>query len=201
MGQIRLHVREADGELPFACLSCGAPATVRVTKDMQWYPPWINVFFFAGVLPWYIVVIVMTKRARLQAPFCDQHKGHWLKPISIMATSALGLGALTVGLIVLARNLQPMDADVQLFMCIGHIASFVIWIVIVAIAMRSGIRPKEITDTEILLDGVSQEFIDIVAEEDRNPTACRREGRRVENDDEYGDQPRRARPPSDAIEE
>jgi hypothetical protein len=65
MAEIRLDREEADGGLPDICMCCGEEATVTKTKKMSWCPPWVGVLFLAGLLPYIIVMLIMTKRARL----------------------------------------------------------------------------------------------------------------------------------------
>jgi hypothetical protein len=64
--------------LPDVCLRCGAPATLHKSKTFSWHPPWVYVLLIAGLLPFAIVAIVLTKRRRVEAPLCEQHKHHWL---------------------------------------------------------------------------------------------------------------------------
>ena len=77
MAHIRLHVRQADGNLPMVCMRCGDPATVVKSKTLSWFPRWTFVLMLAHVLVFVIVAAILTRRARLQAPFCEQHQGHW----------------------------------------------------------------------------------------------------------------------------
>src|SRR5258708_14518335 len=62
MPQIRLDREDADGRLPMVCMRCGEPATVTRTRNMSWCPPWVGVLFLAGLIPYVIVAIIMTKR-------------------------------------------------------------------------------------------------------------------------------------------
>src|SRR5207247_1179889 len=77
MAEIRLDLGEADGYLPDICMCCGGAATVTKTRKMSWCPPWVGVLILAGLIPYAIVAMILTKRATVQVPLCDQHKGHW----------------------------------------------------------------------------------------------------------------------------
>lgn len=203
MPQIRLHVRQADGDLPSVCMCCGQPATVTKTKKMQWCPPWVGILILAGLLPYAIVAMILTKRARVQAPFCDDHKGHWLHRALLMWGSFFLFGFLGLGAIVAAASLpQHLRENALGFTCLGGVVLLLIWLGIVIYAQNTGIRPKEITDNEILLDGVCLAFVDAVDESDREYEERRRERRRRRDDDE-DELPRRrsSRGPSDAFEE
>jgi len=204
MAEIRLDLEEADGDLPPVCMCCGEPATVTKSKSLSWCPPWVGVLILAGLLPYLVVTLILTKRATLQAPFCAAHQGHWFhRNLLIWATFFLFglLGAALFALLILLGPGGPGQDDLAPFGCLGGVVLFLVWIVIVVAAQNSAIRPKEITDYDITLQGVSDAFVDAVEEQDRK----RRKGRRQRFDweDEEEEKPRRRKkpPPSDAIEE
>src|SRR5579871_4414997 len=64
-------------DLPEVCMRCGAPATVVRSRKFSWQPQWVIVLLFFGLLPYLIVAIILTKRARVEVPLCDTHKNHW----------------------------------------------------------------------------------------------------------------------------
>ncbi len=206
MPQIRLHVKQADGYLPAVCMSCGQPATTTTTKKMQWCPPWVGVLILAGLLPYAIVASILTRRATVQGPFCDEHKKHWFKRALLMWGSFFLFGVIGLGSIILVANLpRPHNEDIMPFVCTGSCVLLVVWLIIVIWAQNTGIRAKEITDDEILLDGVSAEFVDAVdeAEHERRErrAARRRERERPGNwrdEDDDADAPRRRRRPTTA---
>src|ERR1700693_44489 len=101
MAEIRLHLDEADGGLPTVCMRCGEPATVGKSRRMSWCPPWVGVLILVGLVPYVIVALILTKRTLVQAPFCDQHKGHWLKRMLIGLGTFLGVAIVGVGSFVL----------------------------------------------------------------------------------------------------
>src|SRR4051812_1995715 len=102
MPEIRLHLQQADGKLPAVCMCCGQTATVTTTKKMQWCPPWVGVLILGGLLPYLIVAAIMTRRATLQAPMCEDHKKHWFTRNLVMWGSLLLFLALGLGAIILA---------------------------------------------------------------------------------------------------
>ena len=203
MADIRLDLEEADGDLPPVCLCCGEPATVTKTKRMSWCPPWVGVLILGGLLPYLIVVLILTKRATLQAPFCAAHQGHWFNRNLLVWGTFVFLGFLGGGLFALLILIQrPGEDHLMAFGCLGVVVFFVIWVVIVVAAQNTAIRPKEITDSDITLQGVSDAFVDACEEEDRRRRAKRRQ--RYDWDDDDVDEPpprKKKRPPSDAIEE
>ena len=202
MPQIRLHVREAEGDLPNICMRCGQEATCTKTKNLSWFPPWVSILILAGLLPYAIVATILTKKALLRAPFCDQHKGHWFNRSLLMWGTFFLFGLLGLGGFIFAANLpRPQNEEVFPFVCVGSLVFFVVWAIIVVVCQQTAIRPKEITDREILLEGVCDTFVQAIAEVDRERVARKRkrkeEGRGRWDDDE--DEPRPTkRPPRDS---
>lgn len=206
MAKIRLDLREADGDIPAVCMRCGRPATMTISKRMQWCPPWVGVLIVFGLLPYAIVASIMTRRALVRAPFCDDHKRHWFTRATLIWGSLLLFLVLGIGSIVIFSNLSKNAQDnVGAVFCIGGVALIVTWLGIIIWAQATGIRPQEITDMDILITGVSAEFVDAVAELDRERKerrlARRRErerpGRWRDEADEDDDLPRRRRPADD----
>ncbi len=196
MAQIRLHVYQADGYLPAVCMCCGRPATATTTKKMRWHPQWVG-----G-----IAALIMTKYATVQAPFCDQHKGHWFKRGLLLWGSLCLFALIAVAALVFAVNLERRASEIALPIAVvlGGVL-LVAWIILAIVCTCTTIRPTEITDEEITLTGVSEEFVEAVAEEERERRkrrAARRRGRRGrwrdddddDDDDDYDDdKPRRPR--------
>ena len=80
------------------------------------------------------------------------------------------------------------------------VALFIAWIVTAIVCQYTAIRPTHISDEEIWLTGVSEQFVDAVDEEEAERRRRRAERRRersrwrneVDDDDDY-DRPRRRR--------
>lgn len=205
MAQVRLDLHEADGHLPPVCMRCGHEASVTKTRDMSWCPPWVGVLILAGLLPYVIVAILMTKRARVQVPLCENHKGHWFHRNLFIWGGLLAVGAIgAIGialLIVLPRDHQDMFGP---GICIGGGGLGFVWLISVIIAQSTAIRPKEITDRQIILEGVSADFVEAMDDLDRRRRERLRRRDYDDDDDEdwdEDDRPRRKRVESDAIEE
>jgi len=190
MAQVSLHVYQADGYLPPVCMCCGRPATTTVTKRMSWQPQ------FVGGL----IALLMTKYATVQAPFCDQHKGHWFnRNLLTWGTFVLFL-AVGAGSLAISANLDAGLRDsvmpVVAVFCGVMLAA---WLIILICCEFTKIRPVHITDEEISLTGVAQEFIDAVREEERERRRRRAERRRErarwrdEDDEDDDERPRRRR--------
>jgi hypothetical protein len=212
MAQVRLWINPRENaiyDLPRVCMKCGADATSAKLKQFVWYPPWTIILILLGVWPFIIVVLVLTKRMRVEMQFCDQHKHHYLM------RTLLGLAGLAVlvgiGFLafVVAVNNQPGNngGDLVGFLCLGWFAALLIFAITASVInMLTTIRPTLITDRDITLTNVSPEFRRAVEEEeaalereiDRDVRERWREDRRRErrvDDDRY--QRRGDRPPPD----
>jgi hypothetical protein len=213
MAQVRLSVDEADGHLPAVCMCCGQPATTTVTRKMQWHPSWVYFMILLHILIYVVVALVMTKRIVVQVPLCDEHKGHWFKRTMLMVGAFFLFGLIGVGSIVLAANLdKQLSEQLMPFAGLLCFVGLVVWLIIVIVCKATEIRPKEITDTEVLLKGVSENFVEAVAEVDREReerrAARRRERERpgrwrddADEDDNNDARPRKRRPSDDRIDE
>src|SRR5438132_831128 len=118
MAEIRLDLEDADGYLPGVCMCCGEEATVTKTRKMSWCPPWVGVLILAGLIPYAIVAIILTKRATVQVPLCEQHKGHWLYRQLIVGGSFFVFLMIGVVAFIVAMILDPRGDDVGPFMCL-----------------------------------------------------------------------------------
>jgi hypothetical protein len=191
MANIRVRIRDANGGLPNVCMCCGEPATVTKSKNMSWYPPWCAVLIVAGILPWAIVVAMLTKRAQVQAPFCDDHKGHWLYRTLLLIGTFFLFTALGVGAFILAAKLEMPGRpnDYAGYACIGSAILGLIWAILFVVVRYTSVRPSEITDQEIVLDGVCDRFVNAV----RADTRERRRDSRYDDDDDDDDDRRSRR--------
>ena len=164
MAQVRVRPEEADGDLPMVCMCCGAPATVTKTRDMSYVPQWVAVFSVIPIL-YVLMATIMTRKARVQAPLCDEHQGHWLKRTLWMWGLFLLFGAISGGGFLIAMSLQdggrPNDSLAGIS-CGGGVVLFLVWLIVVIVLQNTAIRPEEIDYEYITIKGVSQEFVDAV---------------------------------------
>src|SRR6185369_1113727 len=100
MANVRLTLAEAsEGFMPDTCMKCGAKAEHWVKKRLAWHPSWLWVLLFAGPIPFVIVAVILTKRAKLIAPLCTAHRRHWIIRTATMVFGLLGLFGMVVLLI------------------------------------------------------------------------------------------------------
>jgi hypothetical protein len=193
MAQLRLGRYEAEeGELPSVCMRCGAPATATKSKQFSWHPQWVLVLILAGLLPWAIVALILTKRMRVRVPLCQKHKNHWLWRGWVIYGGLAAIFVLGIGLAILTAQLEGAahgrGSDLGGFLCMGGWGVALAWLITAAIVQATGIRPTEITDRSITLNKVSPVFVEAVRKE-RLST--------VEEVYEENDRPRPRRPARD----
>ena len=213
MAQVRLgRYRAEDGALPKVCMRCGARATVTTRRKFAWHPRWVIALILIGLLPYVIVAIALTKRARVVIPLCDQHKRHWLVNGLIVWGSFAAVVVLVIGLFFLTvlleeANPRRQHPDLSGYACVGTLGLLFAWLVVVAVVGEFRIHPVEITDRSITLTRVSPEFVDAFHEyrererdKEEPPRERPRARRPPRGTDEFYDPDnlRRRRPPRDA---
>jgi hypothetical protein len=175
--------------LPDICMKCGQPSETVKDKQFAWYPPWVWVTILAGLLPFIIIAAVLTKRMRVQAPLCYAHSGHWLMRQLLLVGTFFVLLALGFAAAVLLsdRKTEPLGG----MACIGVVFLLVAWIVLAIVVQVSTIRPTEITDYDITLTGVAQEFAEAYHQGDPYdaPGLDYRAAERWNRRDPYGPEP------------
>jgi hypothetical protein len=151
-------------QMPDLCMRCGHEPVVDKSKTFSRHPSWVWILLLAGLLPFAIVAVILTKRMRLEVPLCQRHRFHWgLRQASVLL-SLLGVFGLAVVLAVLTNSeagrppLLPSAVWMVLPVCaIG-------WLIFALVVSLTTIRAVEITDYSITLTGVDQRFADAVDE-------------------------------------
>lgn len=190
MADIRLDYTEAEeGRLPHVCMKCGVETTEdeEVTKTFNWKPGWINITILVALLVYIILAAVMTKRMTVIVPMCRAHKGHWMKRQLLIWGGFLGWLAFFIGSIAVASSMEERGPDDYFIIAMLISAGlFVLWLIVAVVATNTGIRPTEITDDEITLTGLSDEFVAAVRE--MRGRRRRRRRRDDDYDDDYDDE-------------
>jgi hypothetical protein len=176
MATIRIRNRRRDEQaIPDLCIRCARPTDYRKTKQFSWYPPWIIVLLLlVGPIPYIIVALILTKKRTLEVPLCDQHRHHFL-----WAPLFIGLGLVLIIILAIGTGIVGSQAsqagDDTLFglLCGGGVLFFLVWLIVAIILQNRLVKPKEITDDEITLTGVAEEFV----EEFENEMEARRASR------------------------
>jgi hypothetical protein len=191
MARVRLYRDEVGpDQLPTVCMRCGQPSVVYRRKSFSWYPAWVWVLLLAGLLPFLIVALILTKKMTIYAPLCAAHRHHWLRRTLFTGLGLLFFVALFIGGGIAAAMLddarQPRWRDVVLTATYGGgVVLFLVWLITAAVLQARAIAPHEITDRDITLGRVSEKFVDAVK-------GSRDDDDEYEDDDEYY-RPRRRR--------
>ena len=141
----------------------------------------------------------------MQAPLCENHQNHWFKR-TIIGWASFGVLAAVCGPLLLALVVVPRDLQDTLgpFVCIGCSVLGLAWLITLIVCQSTAIRPKEITEYEITLEGVSEDFVAEMKEFERRRRVGSKKKRPVEDEDEDFEEdpkPRKKQPASESIKE
>jgi hypothetical protein len=173
MDWLRLTRTEIENdELPRVCACCGAPATTSRNTTFSWCPAWAKVLLLAGLLPGLIAIAALTRSVRMTVPLCARHKKRWARRNFFLAVGLLLPGLLALFLVALGSGSEGHGGDVFLYCALFYGGlGFLTWVV-VALRLKPayppGIRPQEITDRDITLTGVADDFVRTVQDRRRN---------------------------------
>jgi hypothetical protein len=185
MPQVTLSRTECERDLlPAVCVVCGESADVRKSRKFAWHTPLAYLGLLAGLLPFVIIALVLTKRMTVKVPLCQAHKNHWTWRSLVVLGSLLAIGALGIGVLVMQANQQPGNDST--WMCLGGVLLLLVWLIAAAIIQSTAVRPTEITDRSIRLTKIHPAFIDAL-ERDRDEDRAERRTRRKQYNDERDD--------------
>ncbi len=212
MAQVRLHLHEANGPLPAVCMFCGETSTVVIAEKLVWWPRWTYVFFFVHPFLWANVAWCASRSAWVQAPFCSRHQRHWQnRSLSIWSAGTVLVGILSgIAFIAVAKFFELGDEGMAIVIYLGGVSLLAIWIMVIVFIHHMTIRPSVITDTEIVIQGVAESFVQAVQEADRERLETRSardnaqvtpEGHAAANDPGHLQARMPEKSPTDAIEE
>jgi hypothetical protein len=137
---------------------------------MTWLPTWVYGMFFLGVIPYVILSPLYHREANLRTPLCDRHKHHWLVRNMWIALGMLGYVLSILGCpISFAMLSKPLQGSLGVLVFIGYTCLLIGSIALIAVSHHKAIHPTEITHTHLVLEGVSERFIQAVMEQDHGP--------------------------------
>ena len=196
MARVTISREEAeDGLLPRVCALTGVPTDDVKAKTFLWQPAWVAVLILAGLLPYLIVSMIIRKQMRVELPLVRAKHGHWMWRQLVGVLALFVFVTVMIGSGALAGN--PNTERLVGWVALAGLVGFVAAIALFAVLNHLAIRPAVITDDDITLVNVHQNFVDAL-EEDRDAEEERyerRRGRRRDRDryDEDDDRPRKAR--------
>lgn len=141
-----------NGVLPGRCVCCNAPATTRLRRQFQWYPPWVNLLIlFPGLLIAVILMLVLRKKMPLEVPLCDEHRRR--RRQRLLACIAWGLGSL----VLLGVSILATSGTTTWVLALGSIISALGSLVAGGYAAAI-LRPRRITDDAGRFRGAAPDF-------------------------------------------
>ncbi len=193
---------DRDGELPPVCMKCGADAEHYIKRTFQWYPPWVLVMILVAIIVFIILAMVLTKKMTVYVPLCEEHKKYFSRRVRNGGLIMLAGFFAIVGGIALAVVLsENRMGDVAWIPGAGGPLLFLVSLIVGSIVMQMGIKPGEITDNDIKLNGVSAEFVDALKDQRRAKKLAREKRRAERDDDEEDRRPRRRRRDDDEYDD
>lgn len=108
-----LAVAERSGAVfPDRCVVCNLPGAERRKTTLRWHPEWIYAFTVIGVLPYFLLAVVLGKTAQVELSLCDLHAR---RRRTGLAAAFLGVPA-SIGVFVLAIW---VDAEPLIYLGMG----------------------------------------------------------------------------------
>lgn len=200
MARVRITRQEAErGLLPPVCALTGVPTDEVKRKSFLWQPPWIAVFLLLSPLPYLIVSLILRKTMTVRLPLVREKHGHWAWRAAVGALSIIGSIVTFIAGSVTAsdRNTETIGGIMMAVGGVGFLIALIVWIVL----NSNCIRPVEITDRDITLAGVHEQFVRALEDDrDRDEEEYERERERRGREREQEGRDRRPsrddRPPS-----
>ncbi len=194
MASIRITRYEAQHNLlPPVCVVTGEPTSETKRHTFRWTPPWVGVLILVPLL-YIICALVLRKDITFDVPLASRKRGHWLWRQVFVLLGVLGCIGLVIAGIALSNEPNGVNRgpDIGLITAGAAGVGLVLVIVVAVILQYTSIRPKEITDRDITLVGVHENFVAALEEErdrDEEEEADRKAARR-EQEKRRGDEPR-----------
>ncbi len=135
--------------LPDACVKCGQPAAIRLTRKLSWHNPWLGLLIPLGLLIYVIVASIVSKRALVEIPLCEAHR----KRRTLL--TGLGVGLLFLGLFAFAGLLMAQAGPI-----LATLAAVVFLAgMVLAIVGQILVSPVRIDDHFVWLRGVHESLL------------------------------------------
>jgi len=141
--------------LPPFCIKCGIPTQTEPTKKtFKWHPPWIIVFIFLGLLPFFIAAAVTTKKLDIALTLCVAHQ----KRRKTLLFVGLALLVLCIPVGISIGRVSPEDVGWYL------LAGLILFItaLVVLLPMRSVLRPVQIDEVGGRFEKASRAFLNLI---------------------------------------
>lgn len=142
-------VLSRDAVLPLRCVKCNAFTTSRITRKYSWHPPAIYLILLVAMLIYFIVAMILRKRATVELGLCEEHKTK--RRYAILTTILLVL----LGFGGFALAVMVDDGTPALIGFFLLLASLIFGV----FATRLG-YPTKIDDRFVWLKGFNKEYLE-----------------------------------------
>lgn len=143
-------IMEKTASLPHRCVSCNAPADIRLTKTLAWHSSFVYLLILINLLIYLLVSLFVRKTAKIEIPLCKAHDDHRNRGIAIAWLISVS------GLAVCGYSFTNFEELWGLFL-IG-LFLFCVGLIVGSIRGRAVI-PKKIDDSYLWLTKVCPEFL------------------------------------------
>jgi hypothetical protein len=155
----KLLVVRIDANLPDRCVKCNAATNGRkLVRSLTWHTPWVYLLLFAGVVPYVVVAMAMSKKAKIAIGVCKEHNSIRNRDIAI---GWLGF-ALFIGSFFVSSFINSG------WFILGGLGLFLAAL-IYAVLRTPLVTPKKIDERHVWLNGAAPAFVEQFPEFPGNP--------------------------------
>lgn len=146
-------------QLPPICVKSGAPSTTWLKRDLSWHHPLAYLGLLAGLIPFVIIALIMTKRATIHIGLSEQwvaRRKQWM--LIGWGVGLSGLAMIVGGIVLMANEMEwgGLGMPLGFFVGLGGL-----------IAGNFGaamVTPKKIDDNYVWLKGVHRDVLNMFPE-------------------------------------
>lgn len=139
-----------DATLPHRCVRCNDPAAEPTkTRKVYWHNPWVYVLILVNLLIYFVVALIIRKKAVIAPGLCSTHKRR----------RAVGIG---IAWVILLGSLALMGAGVANGSANESVGGILLILVAVLVSMRVTpiLRARRIDSEYVRLKGCGAAFLD-----------------------------------------
>jgi hypothetical protein len=135
--------------LPDRCVKCNAPTQHKLKRNLRWHHPALYILVFGGLLFYFLLALVLSKRATIDVGLCETHAATRKRDIVITWMLVL----LSFGSFYLAATTEEMSLlFVGLTLLLGAL--------IYGIVKARVVAPQKIDDHYVWLTGLNANYLE-----------------------------------------
>ena len=149
-----------------ACMRCGAQAATRGRKTFKWAPPWTLALLPLGVIPYFLIGLIVTKSCKIPVPLCASHRNHWnwrlWAVVGLFAVTVLTTIGYPFAVAAMAGSNKAQANALFGLWCPACLTTVVLCFTAFVVLQFTAIRPVQITDRDVTMTNVSPEYAQAV---------------------------------------